>query len=356
MHWRGLYKEIRKVYKKIALETYNSCIKDLLTNKLICKEDVKEKGKRVIYSLTTKGSQRIRLLPRINKTQKITNRLSKKTERLRKAYLLVLLFRGRPEYTIKSKNKFIHFLSTKNLSPKDLVLRNKREENKDGVIRSITVYKQIFDISIWKVETCEILNPEKKTSIYKFSLPGLSITDILHSRNKPVFWHINFTKDEIQDMFSMLRNEGILRPIAANYNNESRYVISDPQLEGFLEGCGHIHHMVYNMNDAIWSRVRKPTDNEIKRSKLLEGAQLADKKLGKTHDERLKFFLLTRNKKQVSKKIKQTIIEYNDEIKEYIADLKAEYNETIKKYQFLCDELLDLIYPQFLQQLSMSTL
>lgn len=356
MHWRGVYREIRKIYEKIALETYNSCMKDLLSNKLICKEDVKEKGKRVIYSLTTKGSQRIRLLPRIYEAQKITDGLIEEAKRLLKAYLLLLLFRARPEYTIKSKNKFIHFLSTKNLSPKDLVLRNKREENKDGVIRSITVYKQISGISIWKIETSEILNPEKKTSVYKFSLPGLSITDILHSRNKPVFWHINFTKDEIQDMIIMLRSEGILRPIAANYNNELRYEISDPQLEGFLEGCGHIHHMVYNMNDAICSRVRKPTDNDIKRSELLGGAQLADKKFRKARDERLKFFLRTRNKKQVSNKIKQLIIEYNDEIKEYIADLKAEYNETIKKYQFLCDELLDLIYPQFLQQLNISML
>lgn len=43
------------------------------------------------------------------------------------------------------------------------------------------------------------------------------------------------------------------------------------------------------------------------------------------------------------------IIEYNGEIKKYVADLKKEYDETIRKYQFLCDELLELIYPEFLQ-------
>jgi hypothetical protein len=156
-------------------------------------------------------------------------------------------------------------------------------------------------------------------------------------------------------MFELLRNEGILRPINPAYDDELRYEISDPQLEGFLEGCWHIYHMVYNITDAIWSRIRKPTDNEIKWSKLLGGAQLADKKFIKAHDERQKF-LRTKNKKQVSKKAKQIIIDYNDEIKAYIDDLKEEYKETIKKYQFLCDELLDLIYPQFLQQSNISML
>lgn len=342
---------MRKIYEKIALETYNSCMKDLLSNKLICKEDVKEKGRKVNYSLTTKGSQRIRLLPRIYEARKITAGLNEEAERLRKAYLLLLLFRAPPEYAIKSKKKFIHFLSTKNLSLKDLVLRNKREEIKDGKIRIITIYKQTSDISIWKIETSEVLNPEKKETVYKFFLPGLSITDIMESRNKPLFWYIKFTKDEIQDIFRMLRDEGILRPISVNYNNELRYEISDPQLEGFLEECGHIYHMVYNMTDAIWSRIRKPTDNEIKWLKQLRGAQHTDKLGRKTYDERQEFLLRTKNRKWISEKAKKVVIEYNDEIKGYVTDLKNEHDETIRKYQFLCDELLELIYPEFLQQL-----
>ena len=316
---------------------------------MIYKEDVKEKGRRVNYSLTTKGSQRIRLLPRIYEAQKITDGLNEEAERLRKAYLLLLLFRAPPEYTIKSEKKFMHFLSTQNLSRKDLVLRNKREENKDGKIRTITIYKQISDISISKIETSDNRNPEEKRIIYKFCLPGLSITDIMESRNKPVFWYIKFTKDEIQDIFRMLRDEGILRPIIITYNNELRYEICDPQLEGFLEGCGHIFHMVHNMTDAIWSRIRKPTDNEIKWLKQLRGAQHTDELGRKTHDERQEFLLRAKNRKWISEKAKKVIIEYNGEIKKYVADLKKEYDETIRKYQFLCDELLELIYPEFLQ-------
>jgi DNA-binding PadR family transcriptional regulator len=78
MHWRGVYREIRKIYEKIALETYNSCMKDLLSNKLICKEDVKEKARKFNYSLTTKGNQRMRLLPRIYEAQKIADGLMKR--------------------------------------------------------------------------------------------------------------------------------------------------------------------------------------------------------------------------------------------------------------------------------------
>jgi hypothetical protein len=109
--------------------------------------------------------------------------------------------------------------------------------------------------------------------------------------------------------------------------------------------------MVYNMTDAIWSRIRKPTDNEIKWLKQLRGAQHTDKLGRKTYDERQEFLLRVKNRKWISEKAKKVVIEYNDEIKGYVTDLKNEHDETIRKYQFLCDELLELIYPEFLQQL-----
>ena len=79
------------------------------------------------------------------------------------------------------------------------------------------------------------------------------------------------------------------------------------------------------------------------------GAQHTDELGRKTHDERQEFLLRAKNRKWISEKAKKVIIEYNGEIKKYVADLKKEYDETIRKYQFLCDELLELIYPEFLQ-------
>jgi hypothetical protein len=39
----------------------------------------------------------------------------------------------------------------------------------------------------------------------------------------------------------------------------------------------------------------------------------------------------------------------NNRINDHILDLKETYSDVIKKYQFPCDELLEIIYPKFLQ-------
>ena len=90
------------------------------------------------------------------------------------------------------------------------------------------------------------------------------MTDILESRNKPAFWHIKFTKDEVEDAFKLLLNEGMLKPITIMYNGELRYVIYDSLLTEFLDDCWHLYHGVYELTDVVWTRIRKPTNDEIK--------------------------------------------------------------------------------------------
>ena len=40
----------------------------------------------------------------------------------------------------------------------------------------------------------------------------------------------------------------------------------------------------------------------------------------------------------------------NNKINNLILDLKKTYADVIEKYQFPCDELLEIIYPKFLQR------
>ena len=62
MHYMALYRDIRKLHKKIAMKTFNSCIKDLKAKGLIATEDVNGRGRKIDHFLTNKGKQHVKLL------------------------------------------------------------------------------------------------------------------------------------------------------------------------------------------------------------------------------------------------------------------------------------------------------
>ena len=76
------------------------------------------------------------------------------------------------------------------------------------------------------------------------------------SRNKPAFWHIKFRKPEVQDAVELLRDEGMLRPIAFSPNGELRYDVNNPSVKKFLEDCWELYRIVYSLTELIWKKIR----------------------------------------------------------------------------------------------------
>jgi hypothetical protein len=125
-------------------------------------------------------------------------------------------------------------------------------------------------------------------------------------------------------------------------------------MEDLLEYCGELYHLVYTIIEVIWNNIRKPTVEEIKwieQAIGLEGALKMSRKSNEARSNRLK---KVKNKKQFLTKAKKEILEYRKLIEHDVHVLKNEYDEQIGNYQFLCDELFEVIYPKFLQQLSFS--
>ena len=168
MFWSELYKDMQKLYKKIAFETFNVCIKDLQFNKLIDKRDGKERGKKVDYFLTNRGKQYVKLLLPDHETGRNT---LERIENRRNMFLLLFLFRGAAEYIVESEKKLKAFLSGNNLTIKNLIEKFKREENKDGRTIIKTVFKPISGIGIVKFETLDngIVSEDKKITYRVFS-------------------------------------------------------------------------------------------------------------------------------------------------------------------------------------------
>jgi len=347
----ALYRNIRIVHKKVAMKTFNSCIKDLKAKGLIATEDANGRGRKIDHFLTNKGKQHVKLLLGEYEDQS-NDKLTERRQKLRSVYLIILYTILQDHtYTIESEVKFKDFLSKNNLSSKELIQLPKDEENKMGEIITTTIFRHISGISISKIETSN----SKNGTVYKCSLPGLSVRDVLLSDNRPVFGYIKPTKSEVQDAFKLLHDEGIIEPIRIRHNGDLRYKISDFLMEDFLEVCLKLYHLTYTVVEVIWNNIRKPTDDEIKWMEQAIGTKGVEIMCRNSYEARSnRLIKVKKNKKQFYTKAIQKILEYRDMIGHDTLLLKKQYAEQIDKYQFLCDELLEIVYPKFLQRLSFS--
>jgi hypothetical protein len=266
-------------YRKMAIETFNICIKDLFSSKFIDRIEANEKGKKVDYFLTQKGKQYVRLV--IDHESGTKNRIAEEKERQKMLLFLLFLFRRPHNYVYRSEQEFRDLLSKNRLSEKDLLRKIPDVEFKDGKTITTTHFESDSGIYVWRIDTLdERKNPPDITRVYKYDVPGLSKTDILESHNKPAFWHINFTEQEVQNLFNSLRDENkdpMIRVVAFDHNGEPRYDVSDPILKELLDDCWDIYNLVYSITEMTWKCVRKSTEDERRWLELLRGTQSADK-------------------------------------------------------------------------------
>jgi DNA-binding PadR family transcriptional regulator len=349
MYWSQLYKKIKESYKYMALETFNSCIKNLINKNLISRQDVLKPGKKVVYSLTEKGKQYVRLI--LTEPQKEIN--GTKETRLH-VYLLLFMFNQPPRYIFETEKDLDDFLLENSLSTKDLVPLRKKEESKDGKMIVVTVFKTLSGIVVVEKEP---LNAEPSDggaqSYFDCYIPGLSITDILYSRSRPAFWHINFTHSEVQHVFNLLQNEGILQAIKIMYHGELRYEIRDPILVDFLDDCAMLYRRARESIEEIWKHIRKPSRDEIRWLELIMGTEKVDeirRESYRRRHNRSVIYKRLRKKEDRKRKIK-LIMEDNELSTRFAMELKESHSNAIRKYRFPSEELLDLIYPKFLQQM-----
>ena len=351
-YWSQLYKKTKESYKYIALETFNSCIKDLINKNLISRQDVLKPGKKVNYSLTDKGKQYLRLI--LTEPEKELN--GTRETRLH-VYLLLFMFVIPPRYIFKTEKDLENFLLDNSLSTKQLVQSRKREESKDGKTVVLTVFKPFSGINVVRKESSNTSSSDVGSqSYFDCYIPGLSISDILYSRSRPAFWHINFTHSEVQHVFNLLQNEGILQPIKIMYHGELRYEIRDPMLVDFLDDCALLYHSARRSIEIIWKHIRKPNRDEIRWLELFMGTEKVDEicreSYRRRHNRSVAYKRL-RKKEDRKKKIK-LIMEHIQLSTRFAMNLKESHSNAIRKYRFPSEELLDLIYPKFLQQMALS--
>lgn len=350
MHWTRLFTAVRELHHKMAIETFNICVKDLLSTKFIDRYQVLEKGKKVDYFLTQKGKQYVKLI--LNPKSGTKSRVSEEKERRKMLLFLLFLFRNPVNNTYRSEQEFHDLLLRNKLSEKQLrtIFPGSQVEYKDGKTITTTNLESISSgIYVRRMETLdERENPPEATRVYQYKVRGLSKRDILESHNKPAFWHINFTENEIENLFDSLRNEKdpMFRVIAFDHDGEPRYDVSDQQLRELLETCYEANNHARSYSRWIWESLRKPTDDERKWIELVEGKQRTEEMCRIFYEKRKHLKKDPELVKDTEMAIKISINEAN----KLILRIKKKYAIVIEKYQFPMDELMAIVYPKFLYQ------
>ena len=160
-------------------------------------------GQKKLTILYYKGKQYLRLI--LTEPEKELNGI--RETRLH-VYLLLFMFVSLPDIFLRPRKTWtISYWTT--VYYKTACSIKKEEKNQRMAKRSSSLSLSRFRVRVRKESSNMLPSPHGSQSYFDCYIPGLSISDILYSRSRPMFWHINFTHSEGQHVFNLLQNEGI---------------------------------------------------------------------------------------------------------------------------------------------------
>ncbi|HSF49846.1 MAG TPA: hypothetical protein VLA74_03720, partial [Nitrososphaeraceae archaeon] len=382
MGYNELYRSVNlKFY--VSEGSFDYHIKKLLSLNLIGKKDSLVRGKPVLYFLTTAGKRQLQMkIVKIKYKNEQSDSILKDDERRRIMLYFVLFIMDTwvKEYRF-NKYEFDKFLSTLNLKEKDLEIKEKefyqlpfRNKKTEFGKEKRTIYKtpnhlleSVDDeytdfFSITKLDYFSYTNKQigppdfghideyqitylldedsKPETVYECELPGVSKNDILYSDERPIFEHINFTLDEVEEIIDLAEKEGVIK--ALKIGSDIRYVLSDLNLRRFFEDLRDFYELLDGYVWMIWL-TRKPKKEEIKWMNLFGG----DKK---TDEIRKLTYIDRHNRSKTILHNRKKLWVYNQElgIQKYYNKLLRKYKK-VKKMELPLYELLEMVYPKVLR-------
>jgi hypothetical protein len=193
---------------------------------------------------------------------------------------------------------------------------------------------------IWK-ETITAVDDRSKCGIlYHVKVLGLSVPDV-RIRDRPFFRNINFTIEEIQNVFDRLVELGIMNVIG-NIWGVARYDFVDDWLREFITRLWGHHELILNEMYSLYDTKSHPSNERT--------AWLKDRR---------KWLGLFQDKIELESRIRNDCFEHRKKedasawaelILQDYEELKKRYPDKIKKYEFILDRLLEVIYPPFLRR------
>jgi hypothetical protein len=231
------------------------------------------------------------------------------------------------------------------VSVNDLVL------NWNGKPKPLERNGKPYERTVWKtrsgiiISKYEELTPNKNI-FYKYSLPGQSPKEV-SLESERILAHANITQAEIEDAFKIAQREGILK-IVMKFRNESRYEIADKSLLDFICDCRYLFKLILEKLEIVWRTIRGPNDQEIKWLELIKGRKRADAIRMQAYQQR--HSLNKSKRKQLVVSAKKEIMYQEEEIRDSVMNLVESHTDTINKYRFPAERILEIVAPKSLQK------
>jgi hypothetical protein len=329
-----LHREINLSYRRISKDAYQRHIRRLISSGKVERYDTQSRGCLVSYFLTEKAKKQISL--------KFVS-TDPEQDKLRFLYLLILVFTQQCYYEFTNEEQFNRFLSSLHISRENLYIvydgKDQLTEIRDEFIKLKIYRSKDGKIDIVRKEYMPSPSRQNNSIGYHCAIRGITEKMIFVSKYRPAFWHIGFTSSEIKRTFESLRDEGILKP-AYLYDAEIIYEIADKKLDALLHDCYILYTFFsYNIVEYQWKYVRRPKQKEIDWLETFEGKVKVDRIRNEA------YFYRKRLQKGYKRKIAADNRYYPINLNELADKLRENHKQTIRKYEFIADEIISLICP-----------
>jgi hypothetical protein len=186
--------------------------------------------------------------------------------------------------------------------------------------------------------------------------PGVSVTDIINARyDGHAFYYARLEDDvsTVQECIKKLQDENIIREIKID-GEECRYILVEPLWEDFVKDCStFLEHDIMLRLFIVWQNIRKPTPMERLYQEYCWGKRSADgriKRVCKALEGNREKQNLVRSNYDIKERAKHHInlLDYN--LVQDVRELKKKYHSLIEKHTWICNQIINTIYPKFIQE------
>ena len=275
LHYNGLYTLVCSTYRTVSPETFSSHIKKLVDSGYIDKFS-NGIGKKAWLSLTDKARRQARMETLDFKSGKERAKPNVNSEgiSLKQLCVLLLLFRRPTIYKFDTETGFDNFLSQFKLtrqqliqtrSPKFICVSGDRsyqfkETAWEAPSNDIEITRH--DVTHRKDSTGKLHRVMQPEFYYYCRVKGLTEREIIYTDIHLPSSFFKITKIQAKKVFSILRKENFLKPIA-KYNDEFIYAISDKRFDKFLQDCLELYESISDLIIGVWDSIRPPWSEEI---------------------------------------------------------------------------------------------
>jgi hypothetical protein len=224
---------------------------------------------------------------------------------------------------------------------------------------SITTLHDRPNIKIFRVDHIDNLEEGNlEEGYYTYRLPGTSLNDILNHTQyvgSIPFLHIQLVEGEVKKYLELHEREKLVLPIVFDSIirlGEIRYEVNDRMLLDFLHQCWSMHEYSILRMRSTWSHNRPPKDEEKRWYQIFFGPEIS-----KSHFEKFRFDRKKLKPQRLRHNIQRLrpqiddICKYDKEIKRKFNILLKSHSETIEKYSFFSNMIMQWVYPTFLRNL-----